>query len=370
MLSSMSSTTSSLVTRVLGAPGRLRDPVVQADLLLVTKAAVAAAAAWLLAVQVFALPQPFLAPWSALLTVHATVYRTVSRGAQQVAATVVGVLLSFVLAELLGINGFSVFVAMLLALLLARVGVLREEGVTVATTVLFVLTTGYEQQSHMLGDRILATALGIGVGVLVNLLVLPPLTHRSAVQHIDTIDERIGDLLRGMAESVRRHQGAESVSDWIAATRRLDEELDHAWETVGYARESSRLNPRARATRLSQGELSYEEILYRLEDGVAEARSLARTLRESTVAEHEWDDRFRAGWLEILTELGNRVGSPDAEVGALRGDIDALALEMSVGELPALRWPMYGSLLTSLRDIVDIVDDVATARSARAREGV
>ena len=46
-------------------------------------------------VEVLSLPQSFLAPWAALLTVHATVYRTLARGLQQAAAAVVGVLLAF-----------------------------------------------------------------------------------------------------------------------------------------------------------------------------------------------------------------------------------------------------------------------------------
>lgn len=365
MLLAMSPVVQRVRARIADVPSRLRDPTAQADLLLVTKAAAAATVSWLLAVHVFAMSQPFLAPWSALLTVHATVYRSVSRGAQQVGATVLGVLLSFALAELLGINGVSLFLAMLAALLLARMGILRQEGVTVATTALFVLTTGYSAQENLLVERILATALGIGVGVLVNLLVLPPLTHRSAAQHVDTIDEGIGDLLRDIAESVRHGDSDESVVDWIEETRRLDRDLDHAWEVVGFARESSRLNPRSRAARLSEGELSYEEILYRLEDGIAETRSIARTIRESTFAEHEWDQRFREPWLRLLDAVGQRIRTPQADVSELRDQIDTLTLEISVGELAELHWPMYGALLTSLRNIVDIVDDVASSRAAR-----
>jgi uncharacterized membrane protein YgaE (UPF0421/DUF939 family) len=361
----MSPNARSIAAAVAAWPGRLRDPVVQTDLLLVLKAAGAAVVAWLLAVQVFDLSQPFLAPWSALLTVHATVYRSVSRGAQQVGSTVLGVLLSFVLAELLGINGLTLFLAMLVALLLARVSPLRDEGVTVATTALFVLTTGYGQQENMLGDRILATVLGIGVGVLVNLLVLPPLNHRSAAQHVDTIDDRLGRLLCGIAESLRRNDSDEAVADWIDETRHLDNELDHAWQSIGYARESARLNPRRRAAVLQRGELSYEEVMYRLEDGVAEARSMARTIRESTFAEHAWDRRFREPWIELLDEVGRRVRSPEADVSELRERIDALTRDLSIGELAEKHWPLYGALLTNLRNVVDVVDDVATTQQVR-----
>src|SRR4051794_38155456 len=64
---------------VVGLPRRLRDPVSHTDLLQVTKTVGAAVLAWVIAVHVFSLEQPFLAPWAALLTVHASVYRTLSR---------------------------------------------------------------------------------------------------------------------------------------------------------------------------------------------------------------------------------------------------------------------------------------------------
>jgi uncharacterized membrane protein YgaE (UPF0421/DUF939 family) len=356
----------SFVSRVPALWRRLGDPVVQSDLLLVTKAAAAAVLAWVLAVHVFALPQPFLAPWSALLTVHATVYRSVSRGAQQVAATVVGVLLSFVLAELLGINALSLGLTMFAALLLARVGVLREEGVTIATTALFVLTTGYGQQEHMLGDRILATALGIAAGVVTNFVVLPPLIDRSAARHVDTIDERLGALLRGMAESIQAGHTDDAAAEWLEETRQLDRDLDHAWEVVGFARESTRLNPRRRSARLSQGPLTYEHVLYRLEDGIAEARSIARTVRDATFAQHEWDPLFRERWPALLSAVGSTVANADAEVRALRDDVDALTRALSRSDLPGLRWSVYGALITNLRNIVDVADDVTGAQEARA----
>ena len=58
---------------------RLRDPLVWGNAFLLVKAAGAAVIAWVLARSVFGLAQPFLAPWAALLTVHATVYRTFAR---------------------------------------------------------------------------------------------------------------------------------------------------------------------------------------------------------------------------------------------------------------------------------------------------
>ena len=65
-------------------PSRWRDPVVWTDAAQLVKTALAAVIAWLLAVHVFHVAQAFLAPWAALLTVHATVFGTLRRGVQQV----------------------------------------------------------------------------------------------------------------------------------------------------------------------------------------------------------------------------------------------------------------------------------------------
>src|SRR5688500_15625039 len=82
---------------------RLRDPVWWSQLTQLVKTVLAAVVAWVIAASVLDLPQPFLAPWSAILVVHATVYRTFSRGAQQVAATVVAVLLAAGVGQLMGL---------------------------------------------------------------------------------------------------------------------------------------------------------------------------------------------------------------------------------------------------------------------------
>ena len=82
----------------------LRDPMWWTESLQLVKTVVAAVIAWLLAARVFELPQSFLAPWAALLVVHATVYRTFSRGLRQVAGAVLGVLLAWAVGNLIGLD--------------------------------------------------------------------------------------------------------------------------------------------------------------------------------------------------------------------------------------------------------------------------
>ena len=120
---------------------RLRDPLLWADLLQIAKTALAGGLAWWVAIDVFHLDQPFLAPWSAVLVVHATLYRTFSRGAQQVAATFAGVFLAWGTGLLLGLDPSAMAVMLLLAFLLGRSGLFGEESTSVATTAIVVLAT-------------------------------------------------------------------------------------------------------------------------------------------------------------------------------------------------------------------------------------
>src|SRR5680860_1060414 len=95
---------------------KARDRVAWTELVQLVKTVVAAVVAWILAAEVLDLPQPFLAPWSALLVVHATVYSTFSRGAQQVGATVIGVVVAWGIGNTLGLDPVAIAVLLLVGM--------------------------------------------------------------------------------------------------------------------------------------------------------------------------------------------------------------------------------------------------------------
>lgn len=346
----------------------LSSPVTQTDLLQLLKATLAAVAAWVLVELVLGLQQAYLAPWVALLTVHATIYRTMWRGIQTVIAVGVGILLSLVIVEAFDVSPWSFGLALMIGLALGRIGLLRDEGATIATTVLFVLTTGYnlpdQRAIDLLPDRLLGTAIGVAVAVLVNMLVLPPLNDRSAQRQIDGIDRQLGGVLVDMGRQLRRPREEQEEDDWIERTRSIDTDLKHAWSLVRTAQESRSWNPRRR---LHSGEYleSYPQVLERLEEGISQARSIARHVRESSRASHEWDPRFRRRYLDLLEELGHRIADPGGDVAQLRRAVERLADDLSDEKLSGLLWPLYGALIANLLIIIDVVDDVATSRPVR-----
>lgn len=337
----------------------LRDPVRWSERLQLVKTVVAAVIAWLLAAHTFGLPQSFLAPWSALLVVHATVYRTFSRGLKQVAGAVLGVLLAWAVGNLIGLDTVAVTVLLVVGLGVGAMRWLRDETTAVAATGLVVLTTGFSTHDQVLLDRLFGTFIGIVVGLVVNFLVWPPLRDYSAAKAIDAIDDGVGALLRDMAEQLQGPCGEEQVATWVDRTRDLDESIEAAWALLRQAKESGRLNPRRAAAGLRASDV-YEQILRDNEQAVAESRSMARSLGHSIESVNEWEPVFRDRWLALLHEAGEAIGVPDsARVTQVRADLNRLADDLSTQDLSARHWPEYGALLTNLRNVVTSMDRVA-----------
>ena len=160
-----------------------------------------------------------------------------------------------------------------------------------ATTGLVVLTTGFSDDA-MLFSRLVDTGIGVAVGLLVNVLVWPPLRSRTTIAAIDRLDDAIGELLVDMSQTLRDGTvSLETVTEWIDRTRDIDESIEHAWALVRQAQESSRMNPRRRArdVRDPQG---WRDLLRRMEQAVAEVRSLARTWGAETTAARRRTQRF------------------------------------------------------------------------------
>lgn len=340
----------------------LRRPDVQTDLIQVVKTTLATVLAWVLAAQVLGLEQGFLAAWAALLTVHATIYRTFWRGAQSVVATVIGIVLSYVATVVLGYGAASLAVAVLVGLLIARAPLIRQEGIAVATTALFVITSGYGSEEQLLLDRFLDTLIGVAVGALVNVLLFPPLDDRVAERALDEATSDLGLLLQQMADDVGHDTTQEAVKTWVDATREIDGRLDRAQEQLSFSQESQWSNLRRRRSRRTTDVDHESQLLVRLEEGVAQARSIARVVDESVAEASTWDDGFLERWTDLLHRLGRRIADPDAQMEDLLREIDRLTSDLSHEDLPALHWPTYGALITALRNVSAIVDDVASHR--------
>ena len=229
---------------------------------------------------------------TALLTVHVTVFGTLRRAAQQAGASLLGVLIAAGASQVFGAGALALGATVLVGMLAGAVPGLRAP-MTTATTAVVVLTTGYIGRSGMLTDRLIDTGIGIVVGLLMNLLVWPPLRDRAALRHVDVIDDRLGELLSKIAADLRDGCDTDAAERWIAQTDRLDRDVDRAWHLLEEARQSGRFNPRRGVPQRMRATEEMTQIINRLAQAVAETRSFARTIRVARIAPQHWDPGFR-----------------------------------------------------------------------------
>jgi hypothetical protein len=105
----------------------------------------------------------------------------------------------------------------------------------------------------------------------------------------------------------------------------------------------------------------WHELLRRMEQAVAETRSLARTLGGQEAHRETWGESFAEPWISMLGDTGEATSAadPDALLDVRR------RLEVFTEELRSTErspeWPIYGALIINLRNIIDAMDRVAAA---------
>ena len=139
---------------------------------------------------------------------------------------------------------------------------------------------------------------------------------------------------------------------------------------VRVARESQRNNPRTRIHHRHDGRpqvlVTYEEILPRLDEGVCHLGNLNRTLREASYEQGAWDSDLREGWVDLTHDLDVAIADPEESVQPCFDRLNQLSRKMSEAtDLPNTHWPTYRALISSLRHIAVIGDNVASAGRAR-----
>ena len=334
------------------------------DFLQILKAVIATTGAWWICVTFLDSEMPFLAPWVALMTIQATVASSVAQGAQTMVASFIGVLMSFAIGVYLEVNIWTYALAIFVGMLGSRIPGLRRDGISIATSAIFLLSTGFTEDTPALIDRVIEIGIGVVTGIGVNMLVLPPLRDKQAAQTVDDLNRRMGEVMGQMSEEFTDSWSTDRARVWSEDISQMRTDLDSTWRTVQFARDSRRRNPRWLLHRGAEGD--YENVLSRLDEGIAHLRNLSRTLETASYSESAWDTNFREQWAAVLRDTARRIVQPDADVDPTVDRLDGLARDMATeGDLPEAQWPVYGSLITSLRNIALLIEDVASARENR-----
>lgn len=342
----------------------------------------AAVVAYAVALALFPGTQPLTGPLTALLVVQATLFSTLTMGAQRVLSVVSGVLVAVLLSSLVGLTWWSLGLVVAAALLVGHLLRLRDQLLEVPISAMLILGVG--AASTAATTRVAETLVGAGVGVLFNLVFPPGLRTRSAGEAVQHVADRTADLLASVAHELGEQPSRDQAYVWLQRVRDLSRSVDRADRAITEAAASRRLNPRALAQRNNEPILRAG--LDALEHSIVALRSLIRSMAEGVRdAEGEEEDDYTpellAAFAVLLADLAQGIRAygalvradaehPDPGTDTLAEALDALRetravltelLLIDVGE-DAHQWMLRGSLLASVDRVLRELDLEERAR--------
>ena len=309
-----------------------------------------------------------LAPLTALLVVQLTLYQTLAHTLGRIVSVLAGVALAVAVADLVGITWWSFALLVLASLVVGQLLRLRDYLLEVPISAMIVLALGGSSSSAT--GRVVETLLGGAAGILVNLLVAPPLHVRSAEDAVGRLAERVATTLDELAGDLRSGWSRAAADAWLERARALGRAVERADRELQRAEESTRLHPRGGRARGAQPRLRAG--ITGLEHAYVSLRGLCRALLDRTyfVPEDEQSDAYpqevREALADVLVTLAHATRSAGAfsaasqpsedtlpTVGAVLRDVgeqrDRLAQLLSVHpEVDQGAWQQHGALLAGV----------------------
>ena len=323
--------------------------------------------------------QPILAPLTALLVVQLTLYKTLTSVLDRVGAVVSGVLVAVSVAALTGLTWWSLGAVVGLSLVLGRLLRLGSNLAEVAISAMLVLaaastsvgfTPGSPNLETTATGRVVETLVGAAVGILVNLVIAPPLYIQPAGDAIGELVGKLSGFAREMATALRGEWSRAAADAFLDAARRLGSEVARADEHLARTEESARLHPRPGPVREAQPRL--RTALTCLEHSYVSLRNLSRAVLDRTyfVPEDDLDGAYhpevRAVLAQVLEAFADAlhtvdlIATEDPQAGSahelfglqfaeLRRRRDQLAELLLVDPLvDAAAWEQHGALLAAV----------------------
>ena len=330
------------------------------------KTVLAATLAFVVADALHTSSSPVLAPLTALLVVQLTMYETFAHGWERIVSVVAGVLVAVLFASVTGLTWWSLALIVAVSLAAGRLLRLGPHLAEVPISAMLVLAVGGAE--HAAFGRVIETFVGAGVGVLVNLLIAPPLYVRPASDAIAELARRMARYSTALAAALRQEWSKGLADVHLAEARALGEQVARADRQLARTEESARLNPRGRVARQAQPRL--RSTLSALEHTQVGLRNLARALLDRIYFVPDegtaYTPEARAGLAEVLEALAVTledaagivegrmfVGAADGELATNLSALDSRRDEL--GELLMVdprvdpgAWAQHGALLNAV----------------------
>ncbi|GAB3439772.1 hypothetical protein GCM10027570_04470 [Streptomonospora sediminis] len=279
-------------------------------LLLIGKSTLAATIAWIISYHLLHAAAPAFAPFSAVLMIQVTIYQSIAQSVRYLGAVGAGVAVQGVVGFLAGPNLLTFVIVTLIALAIGRWPRLGSQGSQVVTAAFFafamyIMATSPIERATQLGQILLLVAIGCTIGVVVNVLVIPPMRFRSAEYGVRALSHALCDLLSDMHPPLREGQlDKERTEQWRSRANRMEGTIAEVRSAVRTAKESTYYNPRRLLNRHrmpQQGFTGYASVVDALERSASQLSSVARALDESVTETQQGPQR--QGFLELYADF-------------------------------------------------------------------
>ncbi|MDT0156232.1 aromatic acid exporter family protein [Microbacterium sp. ARD32] len=255
-----------------GIAQSLRDAVTPARLLLAAKTAAAVGIAWLVAPLMPGVTDdyPYYGPFGALISMYPTLMSSARSSLQTLLGLAVGAGLAAVVVLTVGPNLWTIVGAVGLGTLISGTGWFGAAREYIPVAALFVLIVGgSDGEDYSLG-YVTQTAVGIVIGLGINLAIPPAPLGAEAIDRIDAFQHRLATHLDDIADAVADSWPPEH-SSWDGSAGALAETSRSLRAALAEADESRRWNPRAVWRHLDTGHAherleTLDEIAHQIRD--------------------------------------------------------------------------------------------------------
>ena len=186
---------------------------------------------------------PYYAPLGALVAMYENVAGSMRQGVQTLVGLAIGVGLAFMLFSLGSPSPWTVAVVMGLGVILAGLPKIGSGRDWIPTAALLVLLVGGHNPDTFSFGYLFQMGVGVTVGIVVNLLVFPPLHFRAAELSIAELRQALAQQLWDMGKALKESWPPEHV-DWSRRSEALAAHARSVRLAVEKADASRQANPR------------------------------------------------------------------------------------------------------------------------------
>ncbi|MEU9233934.1 FUSC family protein [Streptomyces subrutilus] len=272
-ISSAAAERAGYLRRAVRGAGSERD-----EALLVAKTVVAAMAAWVLARYLLPPAVSTFAPFTALVALQATVYRSVRDCLQYVVAVAAGAALAATLAAVAGIHGWTFGLLTLIALCVGRIRRFGQQGSQVAIVAFFAFSSGQGQIDYI-GHLVASVGIGALCGLAAHFVLAPARHTDHRQQAVTDLYSTIARRLEDLADTLEAGDpDRDHLRQWRRDWRSLSAECERIRHTIETEIENGRLNPRRSVSGAGEALPRAREAITVAERSMDHLRSMSRTL--------------------------------------------------------------------------------------------